>query len=423
MSDNALLWDAATRSYNAQRGGAASRISGVAAGAVNAQSSDAINGAQLHQTNERVGTLENGMSQSGLSSYFKANSSQSEATATGSDSLAAGPAASASGASSVAVGDSAKASAVRSTALGAGASATHANSVALGAGTVTDRSNSLSIGSVGNERQITHVAAGSADNDAVNVAQLRDAASGSAAGVARVDQKVDAVDTRVTQVRGDVSKLQNGEDGMFQTNNSGQLPKPKATGSNATAGGAGAIASGAHASALGSKAQASGEKAVAVGADAKATARNSVALGTDSVADRQDSVSVGRSGATRQITNVAAGTQATDAVNLGQLNTGLNSAKAYTDNAFRGLHRQIEELDDELSAGIAGAMAMAALPQPHAPGASMTSVGAGSFRGESSIAVGISTLSKDGKWTTKLQGSSDTQGEVGVAVGVGYQWE
>jgi autotransporter adhesin len=120
---------------------------------------------------------------------------------------------------------------------------------------------------------------------------------------------------------------------------------------------------------------------------------------------------------------VAAGTQATDAVNLGQLNTGLNSAKAYTDNAFRGLHRQIEELDDELSAGIAGAMAMAALPQPHAPGASMTSVGAGSFRGESSIAVGISTLSKDGKWTTKLQGSSDTQGEVGVAVGVGYQWE
>jgi autotransporter adhesin len=68
-------------------------------------------------------------------------------------------------------------------------------------------------------------------------------------------------------------------------------------------------------------------------------------------------------------------------------------------------------------------MAMAALPQPHSPGASMTSVGVGNFRGESTVAVGIATMSKDGKWLTKMQGSTDSQGEVGVSVGVGYQWE
>lgn len=94
---------------------------------------------------------------------------------------------------------------------------------------------------------------------------------------------------------------------------------------------------------------------------------------------------------------------------------------AQSSEHFAGLC--INQLDDELSAGIAGAMAMAALPQPHSPGASMTSVGMGNFRGESTVAVGVSTLSKDGKWVMKLQGSADSQGEVGVSVGVGYQWE
>jgi autotransporter adhesin len=407
MADSALLWDATRNAYIAERGGVASKISGVAAGDVSATSADAVVGAQLHQTNVRVGALEDGMSNSGLSDYFKANSGKAAASATGSDSVAAGPAASASGASSVAMGDGAQASGAQSSAIGANANVSHANSVALGAGSVSDRDNSVSVGSTGNERQITHVAAGSADTDAVNVAQLRDAATGSAAAVAQVDSKVDAVDARVSQVSGNVSNLQAGTDGMFQTNNSANLAKPKASGSNAVAGGAGAVASGADSSALGNKAQASGNNATAVGSAAQATARNSV----------------GSAGATRQITNVAAGTQATDAVNLGQLNSGLSGARAHTDAVYNNLRKDIHQLDDELSAGIAGAMAMAALPQPHSPGASMTSVGVGNFRGESTVAVGIATMSKDGKWLTKMQGSTDSQGEVGVSVGVGYQWE
>lgn len=423
LTDNALAWDASLGAYNAKRSGIASKISGVAAGDINADSADVVVGAQLHQTNERVGALESGMSNSGLSSYFKANSSKPDAAASGSDSVAAGPAASASGASSLAMGDSALATGKQSSAIGANASATHANSVALGASSKSDRDNSVSVGSTGSERQITHVAAGTADTDAVNVAQLRDAATGSAAAVSQVEHKVDAVDVRVTQVSSTVSNLQAGTDGMFQTNNSAQSPKPKASGKNAMAGGAGAVASGAQSSALGSKAQASGDNAVAVGASAQAKASNSVALGANSVADRRDSVSVGSAGAARQITHVAAATEVSDAVNLGQLNAGLSGAKAYTDAAYSSLRKDIHQLDDELSAGIAGAMAMAALPQPHSPGASMTSIGAGNFRGESSVAIGVSTLSKDGKWVTKLQGSSDTQGEIGVSVGIGYQWD
>ncbi|MBS7843206.1 YadA-like family protein [Pseudomonas fluorescens] len=46
----------------------------------------------------------------------------------------------------------------------------------------------------------------------------------------------------------------------------------------------------------------------------------------------------------------------------------------------------------------------------------MTSVGVGNFQGESTVAVGVATMSKDGKWVTKLQGSTDSQGEIG------YRW-
>ncbi|MNF03620.1 hypothetical protein D3C80_2029780 [compost metagenome] len=67
-------------------------------------------------------------------------------------------------------------------------------------------------------------------------------------------------------------------------------------------------------------------------------------------------------------------------------------------------------------------MAMASLPQPYEPGASMAAVGVSGYRGQSALSVGVSRISDNGKWVTKLQGSADSQGEVGVGVGVGYQW-
>ena len=51
------------------------------------------------------------------------------------------------------------------------------------------------------------------------------------------------------------------------------------------------------------------------------------------MADRANTVSVGSAGNERQVTNVAAGTAGTDAVNLDQLNATLATATAYTDTA------------------------------------------------------------------------------------------
>jgi autotransporter adhesin len=60
---------------------------------------------------------------------------------------------------------------------------------------------------------------------------------------------------------------------------------------------------------------------VALGQGASASASNSVALGEGSTATRANTVSVGNSSMNRQITDVAAGTQGTDAANVGQVNT------------------------------------------------------------------------------------------------------
>ncbi|EIM26534.1 YadA-like family protein [Microvirga lotononidis] len=69
----------------------------------------------------------------------------------------------------------------------------------------------------------------------------------------------------------------------------------------------------------GPDAQATGDKTVSVGAGSVASHNNSVALGDGSKTDRDNSVSVGAAGAERQITNVAAGTENTDAANVAQL--------------------------------------------------------------------------------------------------------
>lgn len=68
--------------------------------------------------------------------------------------------------------------------------------------------------------------------------------------------------------------------------------------------------------------------AVAIGENASVTGLGSVALGAGSVADRAATVSIGTVGAERQLVNVAAGTQATDATNLGQVQGLIAGASA-----------------------------------------------------------------------------------------------
>ncbi|WP_448680719.1 YadA-like family protein [Pseudomonas nicosulfuronedens] len=461
LAQDALVWDPAANAgngaYSANHGGhGPNRITDVAAGDVNAGSTDAINGSQLYEVTTQINNISLGRTK-----YFHATSEKADSVASGTDSIAVGPAAqasgasalamgdganasaenasaigtsakasgsaatsmgagaSASGASAVAVGEGASASGERSTAMGAGSVAQANDSVALGAGSVADRDNSVSVGSAGNERQITNVKAGEADTDAVNVSQLREHGN-------TINSNISNVDNRVTQAKTDITQLQNGTDGMFQVNNSSHLPKPSPTGTDSLAGGAGAEAKGDNSAAIGTRSRASGHNATALGNGADAQAASSVALGAGSVADRENSVSVGSVGQERQITNVAAGTAATDAVNVSQLQKSMgdisNQFYDYTDSRYNALRHDLKKQDDILSAGIAGAMAMATLPQPYSPGASMAAVGLGNYRGQGALAVGVSKISDNGKWVTKLQGSTTSQGDTGVSVGVGYQW-
>ncbi|MCP8472834.1 YadA-like family protein [Pseudomonas sp. ZM24] len=461
MAQDALLWDATADggkgAFNANHGGRGpNKIVNVAPGEISADSTDAVNGSQLYEVTTQINNITLGNIK-----YFHANSQKPDSVASGTDSIAVGPAAQASGASSLAMGDGANASAAnasaigsnasasgeaatavgngasasgssavamgdgasasgeRSSAIGAGSSATSDNSVALGADSVADRDNSVSVGSAGNERQITNVKAGEADTDAVNVSQLREQGD-------TINTNITNVDNRIKQASTDITHLQNGTDGMFQVNNTSNLPKPRPTGIDAVAGGAGAVASGDNSAAIGTRAHASGHNATALGNGANAQGANSVALGANSVADRANSVSVGSAGNERQITNVAAGTQPTDAVNVSQLQQSIgdisNQYYDYADSRYNALRHDLKKQDDILSAGIAGAMAMATLPQPYSPGASMATVGLGNYRGQGALAIGVSKISDNGKWITKLQGTTSSQGDTGVAVGVGYQW-
>ncbi|WP_266167872.1 ESPR-type extended signal peptide-containing protein [Dyella subtropica] len=93
-----------------------------------------------------------------------------------------------------------------------------------------------------------------------------------------------------------------------------------AIGAYATATGGNALSGTDAAVALGAQAKASAASSVAIGAGAAASATNSVALGAHSTTGtRANVVSVGAAGNTRQIINMAAGTAATDAVNVSQL--------------------------------------------------------------------------------------------------------
>ncbi|MBB1199394.1 hypothetical protein EGM70_03650 [Enterobacteriaceae bacterium 89] len=513
-------------------------VTHVAAGELSDLSTDAVNGSQLHATNQAIDTLNsaavkydvspegivnyNSVSLGGSTfnsetktggtritnlargendsdavnvqqlrevtsefyyggvKYFHANSVKDDSRAVGTDAIAVGPEAYAGGTSSIAMGDGAKAAENSAIALGANAVANHAGDVALGANSTTSAAqgtagvtirgeqyafagstptSTVSVGSEGNERTITNVAAGrlsDTSTDAINGSQLyatnqavekieagmgelnegavkydkhadgrinynkvvlagdlHDSTTGTGGvvmtNVANGVAPSDAVNkSQLDGVSQNVTNIADGKEGMFQVNNTSQHEKPAPTGKDSVAGGAGAVAS--------------GDNSLALGTKAKSSHSNAVALGNNSTTDRDNSVSMGSAGSERQVTHVAAGTQNTDAVNVGQLKDSASAATQYTNNKFNDLKNMVDDQKNKLSAGIAGAMAMAGLPQPYQAGASMVGLAGGTYQGESAIALGVSTISDNGKWVTKLSGTTNSRGDTGAAVGVGYQW-
>ena len=128
-------------------------------------------------------------------------------------------------------------------------------------------------------------------------------------------------------------------------------------------------------------------------------------------------VSIGASGSERRIQNVAAGeisATSTDAINGSQL---YHIAAKIGD-----INNQMNRNNKQLRAGIAGSNAAAGLPQVYIPGKSMVAASTGTYKGQSAVAVGYSRASDNGKLILKLQGNANTRGEFGGSVGVGYQW-
>ncbi|WP_414501451.1 YadA-like family protein [Zymobacter sp. IVIA_12111.31 C1] len=401
----------------ADKDGNARKLMQVANGDINSTSQDAINGSQLHASNMSIanslgggstvnadGTLSvpvytlNGkqyvgvdQALQGLGQSTASNSDSGSSSATGDHSSATGAGSNASGTGATANGDKASAIGNGSTAGGANSVASNTNSTALGNGAKATGENASATGagaSAGGKESTATGANSSAKGDYATASGVNAQASGT-------------------------GSTASGHGAKATSDNSSAFGRDAvASGTGSTAGGNAAKASGDGSTAYGQNATASGSQSAAFGQNATADGQNSVALGAGSSTDgRDNTVSVGSAGSERAISNVADGTQAHDAATVGQMSRG-----------FSAMDHRIDKVERHAKAGTASAMAMTGLPQAVLPGRSMMSAAGGTFEGQSAVAVGLSTMTDNGRWIIKGQVSGNTQGEVGGAVGVGYQW-
>lgn len=181
----------------------------------------------------------------------------------------------------------------------------------------------------------------------------------------------------------------------------------------AIASGAESQALGLHSSAFGSHSTASETDSLALGYGAKAQAKNAVALGTRSVADRENTVSVGNENTLRQITHVAAGTKANDAVNFTQLKN--------VEEKINNIQFNTQKFNKELRAGIAGTTALAFLQNSNGVGKSAISAAVGTYKGETAVAVGFSH-GFNNNIQLKLGASVNGRSDMNAGGSIGYHW-
>lgn len=249
-----------------------------------------------------------------------------------------------------------------------------------------------------------------------------------------------------------------------------------AKGQSSTAIGSGATAESRFSTAIGTNAKAVNYQDVAVGSGAttdKVTPTvnaevGGVTYGKFAGHRPASAVSFGTKGNERQVQHVAAGQvteTSTDAVNGSQLyavanqvssNTihiAQNSAKIETVQAIAtqynnqqtawnteqdiqianlkkltegflarqdGFEKALHDQRRESRAGVAGANALAIVPQAYQPGQSSIGMGVGGFKHEGAVAVGVSHISDSGRWVSKAGLNYDTRRNFGAAIGLSY---
>jgi autotransporter adhesin len=217
-----------------------------------------------------------------------------------------------------------------------------------------------------------------------------------------------------------------------------------ALGSNATI-----SATATNAVAVGADSNVTAASGTALGQAASATGENSVALGANSVADQANTVSIGSATNQRRITNMAAGTAATDGANVGQVNEALETARTYADagdsrtlaaaNAYTDSKLGVSQSDfdsfrnqvnDKFSdvnrrldrVGAMGtAMAQMTANTSGLAGENRIGAGAGSYGGQTAISVGYQHAFSANRASVSV-GAAMSGSESTVGVGGGFSW-
>ncbi|ARP90686.1 hypothetical protein CAL14_10540 [Bordetella genomosp. 9] len=402
-----------------------------------------------------------------------------------SDAIALGTSSSAGAEQSIAIGAGAQATYYGSVALGANAITNvgaRSGYTAYGLSAPQTSVGEVAVGAAGAERQITNVAAGSAPTDAVNVSQLKQVAQNTAdslGGGASYDPNTGAYTGPTYNVGGQT--FNNVGDALNQqntivSNQGGSIaniigggvtynPQTGTIGGTITVGGqtytnivdaitqtagqasnsiqydnsdrssitlGGSNGTVIHNVAAGDVSQNSTDAVNGSQLYQTNTTVNNLVEGKIGLVQQQGSsepitiggntggsiVNVGGTDGDRRISGVADGVAPNDAVTVNQL----NSVTQGLDGQFARLNDKIHGVESRANAGIAAAMAMAALPQAYLPSKSMLSLGGATWNGESGYALGLSTVSDNGSWVFKLSGATSSRGDYGGAVGVGYQW-
>ncbi|MFT0773560.1 YadA-like family protein [Psychrobacter aquimaris] len=155
-----------------------------------------------------------------------------------------------------------------------------------------------------------------------------------------------------------------------------------------------------------------------VTADTITTGNTTVNTNGVTIANGPSMTTEGINAGGKTITGVADGLNPTDAVNFGQL----SALDGKLSNSVNELGYKINEVEDDANAGISAAMAMSSLPQAYIPGKSMIGGGVATYNGESAVAIGLSKVSDNGRWVMKINGTADTQGNAGGAIGAGFHF-
>ena len=104
------------------------------------------------------------------------------------------------------------------------------------------------------------------------------------------------------------------------------------------------------------------------------------------------------------------------------MNEAIQQSNTYTDMRLAAVNYNVQEVRKLAFAGTAGALAAAGMPQIAERGKSMFAVGYGTYEGQSAMAMGYSRVLGDGSMVFRAGATFDTQNHVGANAGIGWRF-